>query len=111
MSRGEGFGAGSYKIDMRALLENETRGLNGIGQVFHTCDASGFHPSAIHEESIELHLPIGCKKASAPGVEGRIIFQNHNCRLDRIERGASPGKDRVPGFKRPANASLMRMRL
>jgi hypothetical protein len=79
--------------------------------VFHTCDASGFHPSAIHEESIELHLPIGRKKASAPGVEGWIVFQNHNRRLDRIERGAPAGEDRVPGFKRPANASVMRMRL
>jgi hypothetical protein len=110
MSCREGFGAGSNKIDMRTLLENEARGLNGIEQAFHTCNPSGLHPSSIHKESIELHLPIGRKKASSPGVEGWIVFQCHNCCLDRIKRGASTGEDRVAGFKRTTNASLVRMR-
>ena len=110
MSCREGFGAGSDEVNMRTSLENEARGLDGIEQAFHTCDPSGLHSSSIHEESIELHLPIGRKKASSPGVEGRIIFQNHDCCLDRVKRGASAGEDRVPGVKRFANAGLVRMR-
>jgi hypothetical protein len=110
MSRGEGFGAGSNKIDMRTLLENEARGLNGVEQAFYTCDASGLHPSSVHEESVQLHLPIGGKEASPPGVEGRIVFQSHDCCLDSIKRIASAGENRVAGFKRTTNASLVRMR-
>jgi len=110
MSFREGLGAGSDKINMRTPLENEARGLDGIEQAFHTCDAAGLHHSSIHEQGIELHLPVGRKKASAPGVEGGIIFQNQNGCLDRVKCGASAGEDCIPGFERVANTGLMRMR-
>jgi hypothetical protein len=78
---------------MGTLLENQARGLDGIEQAFDTRDPSSLHPSSIHKKSVKLHLPIGGKKASPPGVEGRIIFQSHNGGLDRVKGGAPMGED------------------
>ena len=76
---------GADEIDMRTLLENQARGLNGIAQALHAGHSAGFHSSAIHEQCIELHAAVGGEEAAAAGVEGRIIFKHRDGCFDGIE--------------------------
>jgi hypothetical protein len=103
----ECFGAGSDEVDMGALFENEAGGENGILDALDTGHATGFHATAVHEEGIELNASVGGKKTASSCVESGVILENDNGRLNSIESGASPGQDRVPGFKSAADAGFV----
>ena len=104
---GELLGAGSDEVDVGAFLENEARGVNGIAQVLDASDAAGFHATAVHEESVELHAAVGGEKASATSVKGRVIFEDGNCCFDRVECGAATGENFVAGDEGVSHACLV----
>ena len=70
------FGAGTDEVDVRALFEDEARGVNRVAEAFDAGYATGFHAATIHEESVELHAAIGGEETAETGVEGGIIFEN-----------------------------------
>jgi hypothetical protein len=106
----EGLGSASDEVNMGTLLKNQARGLNGIAKALNACDASGFHPSSVHEESVELHSPIGSEKAACSRVESGILFQSSDRGFNGVKSGTFAGEDRIPGFERFPNAKFVRGR-
>ena len=49
-------------------------------------DASGTQRAAVHDQRVELYFAVAIEKAPASGVKGLVIFHDHDCFLDRIER-------------------------
>ena len=47
--RSEGLGAGADKIDVRAKIQDEAGGMNGIAEALDTGDAAGTQGGAIHQ--------------------------------------------------------------
>ena len=84
MGGSERFGAGTDKVDMRTLLENQASRQNGILDSLDARHATGFHATAIHEKSIELDAAIGCKKTASTCIESGVILKNHYGGLDSI---------------------------
>lgn len=108
---GECLGSRTDEVNVGALLENQTRGLDGIAQVLDARHAAGLHASSVHEKGIELDTAIGGEKAAAAGVEGGIIFKDGDRFLDGIKSGTSTTEDGVAGFECAANAGLVGRRI
>ncbi len=100
-------GTGSDEVDVRAFLENETRGMDGIAQVLHAGDASGLHATAIHEESVELDAAVGGEEAAAAGVEGGIVFKDGDGGFNGIDGCAAAGEDFMTDFECVAHAGFV----
>jgi hypothetical protein len=104
---GEGFGAGADEVDVRALLENDARGVDRIANTLDAGDATGLHAAAVHEESIELHAAVGSEEATASGVEGGVVFKDGDGCLDGIDGCAAAGQDFMAGFESAAHAGFV----
>src|SRR5437588_12858524 len=74
MLLGKALRAFSDKIDMRALVKHQARGLYGVANAFDTADAAGAQGGAIHHESVKLHAAVASEKAAAAGVKSFVIF-------------------------------------
>ena len=84
---GEFFGALANEVDVRAPVEHQARGLNGIAQALDAGDSAGAHRASIHEESIKLDAPVAGEKAAAPGVEGGVVFEFGDGGFDGVGGG------------------------
>ena len=104
------FGAGADEVDVRTLFEDEAGGLDGITKALDTGDSSGLHAASIHEESVKLNAPVGGEKASAPRIEGWIVFQDGDGGLHSVDGGAATRKNGEAGFESLAYAGLVRDR-
>jgi hypothetical protein len=104
---GKLLGAFADEVDVGALFEDQTGGLNGVAKTLDAGHAAGLHASAVHEERVELHAAIGGEKAAAAGVEGGVVFEDSDRGFDGIEGGCSAREKSVAGFKSAADASLM----
>ena len=107
MGRRELLGSRSDKVDVRALLENETRGLDGVAEALDAGHAASLHAAAVHEEGVELDAAFRGEEAAAPGVEGGVVFKNADSGFHCIEGGAAKGKDLVAGLQGFANAGFV----
>jgi hypothetical protein len=56
----------------------------------HVAHSAGLHVRAVHDGRVQLVLTIRGKIRAPSRVEERIVFQNANRGLDRIERRAAP---------------------
>ena len=93
----EGFGVGSNEVDVRALLKDDARGLDGVAKVLDTGNAAGLHASAVHEEGIELDAAIGGEEGATTGVEGGVIFEDGDGGFDGIEGRTAAGQNGIAG--------------
>ena len=59
-------------------------------------------------DRIELVCSFVRKDGACAGVEKRIVLENADCRLDRIEAGAAAGKNVVAGLERLLERLAMR---
>src|ERR1700723_10293 len=78
--------AGADEEDVGTFLEDEARCVNGIAKVLDASDAAGFHPTAVHEQSVELYAAVGGEEATATGVKGGVFFKDGNSCFDSVER-------------------------
>src|SRR5215468_4313320 len=62
------------KVDMRAFIEHQPRGLNGIADALYAANAAGAQGGAVHHQGIELHAAIAGEKAAAAGIKGFVVF-------------------------------------
>ena len=104
---GEAFSAFADEVDMRALLEDETGGVNGIAEAFDAGDPAGFHASTIHEECIELDAAVRGEEAAATGVEGGIVFEDGDGGFDGVDGSASASEDLMTDFEGAAHAGFV----
>jgi hypothetical protein len=77
------------EIHMRAIAQNFARRPDRISEVFDTSHAPSPQGTAVHDQSIQLDFPFPVKEAATAGVKGFVIFEDHNCFFDRIQRGTS----------------------
>ena len=96
---GEGFGSCSYEVDVGALVEDQSSGLDGIAEVFDAGYAAGAEGGAVHEQGIELDCAFGGEEAAAAGVEGGVVFEDGDGGFYGVGRGASPFEYGVAGFE------------
>jgi hypothetical protein len=89
MLGGETFRAFSYEIYMRTLTQNFTGGAHWIAQTLDAAYASGAQGCAFHDERVELHFAVAIEEAAASGIEGLVVFHDHDGFFDGVERGAA----------------------
>jgi hypothetical protein len=95
------------EVDVGALLEYQTRCLNGVAEMLNTGYAAGLHTTAVHEKGIQLYTAIGGKEAAAAGIEGGVVFKDGNSGFNGIEGGSSARKKGVASFKGVADAGFV----
>lgn len=101
------FSASADEVNVRALLEDETRGLNRIAEALYAGDSSCLHSSAIHDKRIKLDATVRGEEASPASIKGGIVFHNCNCSLDCVDRSAAASKHGVSGLKGVTNTGFM----
>jgi hypothetical protein len=104
---GKLLGSSSDEIDVLAVFEDQTGGLNGIAEALDTGHATSLHAATVHEEGIELDASVGGEKAATAGVEGGVIFEDGHGRFDRIDGRSAARKNSIAGFKRFADTGLV----
>ncbi len=109
MGLGELLSARANEVDMRALVQNQARGLDGVAQALHAGDASGAEGCAVHDECVELHSSVAGEKAAASGVEGGIVFHGSDGGLDSIQSGAAAFEDAPAFLERVKHALFVRI--
>jgi hypothetical protein len=57
--------------------------------------ASGAKGGPLHDERVELYFAIAIEEAAAAGIEGLVVFHDHDCLLDGVESRASAA-ERLP---------------
>jgi len=105
---GEELGSFSHKVDVRALFEDEARGVDGIAEAFDTGNAAGLHAASVHEERVELDAAVGGEEAAAAGVEGGIVFEDGDGGLDGIDGCAAAGEDLMADSESVTDSGLVR---
>ena len=86
---GEFFGSLADEVDVRALVEHQARGLDGIAQALDAGDSAGAKGGAVHEEGVELDAAVAGEEAAAPGVEGGVVFEYGDGGFDGVDGGGS----------------------
>ena len=86
----EGVGAFANEEDVRRLFHHRARQADGMPRARDVGHGAGFERGAIHDGCVHLVAAVGGEDGSLAGVEERIVFENVDCRLDRIERRATP---------------------
>src|SRR5258708_4404182 len=71
---------------MRALVEDEARGLDWIAEALDASDPASAERGAIHEQGVELDVAVAGEKAASAGVEGLIVFENSDSGFDGFDR-------------------------
>src|SRR5271170_2365149 len=104
----EFFRALADEVDVRTLIENEARGLNGIAQALDAGHASGAHGASVHEQGVELHAAIAGEEAAASGIEGVVVFEDGNGGLDCVYSRCTFVELCVSGTESVGDAALMR---
>ncbi len=95
------------EVDMRALLEHETRGMDGIAQPLdagHAAGAHGARHAAIHQQRVELDFAVARKKGAPAGIEGLVVLKHSDRGLDCIDRGGAALQQRIAGEQCAADA-------
>ena len=62
--------------------------------------SSSLQRPAVHNDRVELNLPIAIQMRPDSRVKCRIVFENHNRRFDRIERRAALRQNRPARLER-----------
>ena len=104
---GKLFGAFADEVDMRASLEDEACGVDGIAEAFNTGDAAGFHAAAVHEKGVELDAAVGGEEAAATGVEGGIVFEDGDRGLNGVDGRAAARENLVADLEGVAHAGFV----
>src|SRR5437868_1328724 len=69
-----------------ALIKDSPRKPDGITNAFDGNNSTGFQRRAIHEDRIELNVPVSIEMRSHTRVEYRLILELDNRVLTRIQR-------------------------
>src|SRR5689334_9474280 len=86
---GEPLSAFANKINVRALIEHQAGGADGIAYALHAPNATSAKGGAIHHEGIKLHASVAGKKTAAAGVKRIVIFHADNGGFHGVQRGAA----------------------
>ena len=98
---------GPDEINMGALVQNQSCGLDRIADALHASDPPSAQRRTIHHQGVQLHPPVPRQERSSPGIEGGIVLHGSDGCLDRIERGAAPFEDAPAFLKCVENALLV----
>src|SRR5262249_1831044 len=71
---------------------NLASGANRVTQALYASDAASAQRRAIHNESVQLNLPVMVEEAASPGVEGLIIFHHHDRFFHGVQRRTAFGQ-------------------
>ena len=82
---GELFGSLGDEVDVRALVEDEAGGLDGVAQALDAGDSAGAEGGAVHEEGVELDAAFAGEEAAASGVEGGVVFEFGDSGFDSVD--------------------------
>jgi len=99
--------SGADEVDVRAFVEHQARGLNGVAQALDAGDSASAESGTIHEQGVELDAAIAGEEAAASGVEGGVVFQFGDCGFDGVGGGGSEFEERVAGLERVKDALLV----
>jgi hypothetical protein len=98
------------KVDVRALFQNETCGLDGVAETLDAGYATGLHAATVHEQGVKLDAAIGGEEAAAAGVESWVVFKDADGGLHGIDGGAAEREDAVAGFEGCSDTGLVGIR-
>src|SRR5262245_16835779 len=84
MLLGKPLSAFGYQVNVRALIQHFARRTNGIANALHTTHSTRPQRSAIHDQSIELDPAVRSEEAASAGVEGFMVFHDHNGFFNRV---------------------------
>ena len=87
MGCGEVFGSLGDEVDVRALIEDEAGGLDGVAQALDAGDSAGAEGGAVHDEGVELDAAVAGEEAAASGVEGSVVFEVGDGGFDSVDGG------------------------
>jgi hypothetical protein len=96
---GKGFCPSAYEVNVGTFIEDESRSLDGVAEVFDASYTTSAEGGAIHEQGIELNCTLGGEEAAAAGIEGGVIFEDGDGGFDGVGGRASPIEDGVAGFE------------
>jgi len=94
---GEGFGTCSYEVDVRAFVEDEAGGLDGVAEVFDAGYAAGAEGGSVHQKGVELNAAFAGEETAASGVEGGVVFEDSYGGFHGVGRGAAFFEDLIAG--------------
>ena len=86
---GEPLRALADEINVRAFIQDQARGPDGIADVLHAAHAAGAKRGPVHHEGIELHAAVAGEKAAAAGVKSLIVFHAGDGGFHGVQRRAA----------------------
>ena len=101
---GEILGSGADEVDVRALVEDEARGLDWIAEAFDAGDPAGAERCAIHEQGVELDVAVAGEKAASAGVEGLVVFKDSDSGFYGLDGGGAVFEEGVADGERIGDA-------
>src|SRR5579859_8239305 len=104
---GEGFCAGADEVDVRAFVEDEAGGLDGVAEVFDAGYAAGAQGGSVHEEGVELNATLAGEEAAPAGVEGGVVFEDGDGGFYGVGGAAAFFEDGVAGSEGLGDAALV----
>jgi len=94
------------KHHVRAIFEDFAGDLNGILDVLQSSGGAGAKRRTVHDDGVALHVAVQIEVRAVTGVEGGIVFQNHDGGFDGVECGAAVGEDGPAGSESAMAAGL-----
>ena len=98
------FGPGADQHHVFAFFQYCAGQQDRIFDTLDRGDRSGFQRCAIHDDRIELHLAVQVQVRAESGVKRRIVLQNDDGGLHRIDRRAARSQNFPAIFQRATNA-------
>ena len=89
MLRGKLLRTFRHEINMRTLTENLACCTYRIPQMLDTSYAPRAKRRAVHDQRIELNFTVAVEEAAAAGIKRLVIFHDHDCFFNRIERSSA----------------------
>src|SRR5260370_141457 len=78
---------------VRAVFENLARELNGILDAPESGRSAGAKRGAIHDDGVAFDVAVQIEVRAVTGVEGGVVFEDHDGGFDSVEGGAAAGED------------------
>ena len=88
----ESFSALAYEVHMGTLAKNFASSTDRIANALHPANPSAPQGRSLHEESIELHLPVTIEKAAAACIKSLVVFERYDGFLHGVECGPALGQ-------------------
>ena len=96
---GELLGSLGDEVDVRAFVEDEAGGLDGVAQALDTGDSAGAEGVAVHDEGVELDAAVAGEEAATSSVEGGVVFEFGDGGFDSVDGGGSALEERLAGLE------------